>query len=119
MPELRDERREHLKGLMMDTKNRVIRIATISTGTMDGSLVHPREVYREAIVANAASLILAHNHPSGDPTPSDADRRVTTRIAGVGKEIGIELLDHIILGHNIFVSMKERRDGVSETEPSE
>ena len=108
MPELRDERREHLKGLMLDTKNRVIKVVTISTGTLDSSLVHPREVFREAIIANAAALILAHNHPSGDPSPSDADRRVTTRLASVGKEVGIELLDHIILGHNIFVSMKEK-----------
>ncbi len=108
MPELRDERREHLKGLMLDTKNRLIKVISISTGTLDSSLVHPREVFREAIIATAASLILVHNHPSGDPTPSEEDKRVTTRLAGVGREIGIELLDHIILGHNRFISMKEK-----------
>lgn len=108
MPELRDERQEHLKVLMMDTKNRVIKIVHITTGILDSSLVHPREVFREAIIANAASVIIVHNHPSGDPMPSSEDARVTTRLAAVGKEIGIEVLDHIILGHNRFVSLKDR-----------
>lgn len=108
MPELRDERQEHLKVLMLDTKNRVMKIVHITTGTLDGSMVHPREVFRSAIVASAAAIIAVHNHPSGDPMPSEEDRRVTARLVTVGKEVGIELLDHIIIGHNRWVSMKEK-----------
>ncbi|MCS6774906.1 MAG: DNA repair protein RadC [Chloroherpetonaceae bacterium] len=108
MPELRDARKECLKSLLLDTKNRVIRILTVSVGTLDSSLVHPREVFRDAVVASAASLIVAHNHPSGDPTPSPEDKRITLRLAECGRLLGIELLDHIILGHNRFVSLKER-----------
>jgi DNA repair protein RadC len=108
MPELRDEPKEHLKALMLDTKNRVMRIVSISVGTLNSSVVHPREVFRESIISNAAAIVLVHNHPSGDPTPSEEDRRVTTRLAEVGREVGIELLDHIVLGHNRFVSMKEK-----------
>ncbi len=108
MPELRDERVEHLRALLLDTKNRVMRIANISTGTLDSSLVHPREVFRQAIAASAAAIIVVHNHPSGDPTPSEEDRRVTTRLVSAGSTIGIDVLDHIIIGLNRWVSMKEK-----------
>lgn len=108
MPELRDAKKEHLKSLVLSTKNQVIRIHTVSVGILDSSLVHPREVFKDAITASAAAIIVAHNHPSGDPTPSTEDRRITQRLAEAGQIIGIELLDHIILGDNRFVSLKER-----------
>lgn len=108
MAELRDAKKEHLKSLLLDTKNRVLKIVTVSIGTLDSSLVHPREVFKDAIAASAAALIVAHNHPSGDPSPSAEDRRVTERLAEAGQIIGIELLDHIIIGDNRWVSLKER-----------
>ncbi len=108
MPELRDAKKEHLKSLLLDTKNHVLRIVTVSVGILDSSLVHPREVFKDAIAASAASLIVAHNHPSGDPTPSAEDKRITQRLAEAGQIIGIELLDHIVLGDNRWVSLKER-----------
>lgn len=83
--------------LLLDTQNRVIGINTVSIGILDSSLVHPREVYKPAIIANAsASIILAHNHPSGDPMPSHEDRRVTERLVQAGKILGIEVLDDVI-----------------------
>lgn len=108
LPELRDAKKEHFKSLLLDTKNRLIKIVTVSVGILDSSLVHPREVYRDAIAVSAASLIVAHNHPSGDPTPSAEDNRVTQRLAECGELLGIELLDHIIIGDNRWVSLKER-----------
>ena len=98
----------HFKALLMDTKNRVMRVVTVTIGTLDGSLVHPREVFKEAITASAASIIVAHNHPSGDPSPSREDKAVTLRLVECGKLLGIELLDHIIVGDNRYVSFKER-----------
>lgn len=108
LPELRDVKKEHLKSVLLDTKNRVQKVVTVSVGILDSSLVHPREVFKDAIQASAASLIVAHNHPSGDPTPSAEDKRITQRLAEAGQIIGIELLDHIILGDNRWVSLKER-----------
>jgi DNA repair protein RadC len=108
MPELRDVKKEHLKSILLDSKNRVLRITTVSIGILDSSLVHPREVFKEAILASSASLIVAHNHPSGDPTPSVEDKRITERLAECGQLLGIELLDHIILGDNRWISLKER-----------
>jgi DNA repair protein RadC len=107
MPELRDVKKEHFKSITLDTKNRVIKIHTVSIGILDSSLVHPREVFRDAIVSSSASLIVAHNHPSGDPTPSAEDKRITQRLAEAGQIIGIELLDHIILGDNRWISLKQ------------
>ncbi|HZO89105.1 MAG TPA: DNA repair protein RadC [Chthonomonadaceae bacterium] len=108
LPELRDVKKEHFKAILLDTKNQVLKIVTVSVGTLDSSLVHPREVYKDAILASAASLIVAHNHPSGDPTPSAEDKRVTQRLAEAGQIVGIDLLDHIIIGDNRWVSLKER-----------
>ena len=106
---LREVDREHLLVLLLDTKIRVIGINTVSIGTLDCSLVHPREVFKPAIIGNAASIILAHNHPSGDPMPSHEDRRVTERLVQAGKILGIEVLDHVIVGEqNRFASMKEK-----------
>jgi DNA repair protein RadC len=108
MAEMRDLKKEHLRSLLLDTKNRVMKTCIVSIGILDSSLVHPREVFKDAIVASAAAIIVAHNHPSGDPSPSAEDRRITQRLHECGQLLGIELLDHIIIGDNRFVSLKER-----------
>lgn len=108
MPDLRYQKKEHLKSLLLDTKNRVLAIKTVSVGDLSSSIVHPREVYKDAVVASAASIIVAHNHPSGDPTPSAEDVAVTKRLILSGEIMGIDLLDHIVLGDGTFVSLKER-----------
>lgn len=108
MPSLLAEKKEHFLAVLLDTKNRVIRVHTVSVGTLDASLVHPREVFKEAISASAASLIVAHNHPSGDPTPSPEDKQVTARLVEAGKLLGIDVLDHLVLGDERWVSLKER-----------
>lgn len=107
-PTLRDEKREHFIALLLDTKNGVMRSRTVSVGDLSSSIVHPREVFVEAIRHGAASLIVAHNHPSGDPNPSPEDIAVTRRLAEAGELLGIELLDHIVLGDERWVSLKER-----------
>ena len=94
--------------VLVDTKNRLLKIATVSVGILDSSLVHPREVFKDAIAVSAASIIVAHNHPSGDPSPSVEDTRITKRLAESGELLGIDLLDHIILGENRWISLKER-----------
>ena len=90
--------REHLLALTVDTKNRLIGINTVSVGSLSSSLGHPREVFKAAILQNAAAIILAHNHPSGDPTPSSEDRALTERIKQASELLGIRLLDHIVVG---------------------
>lgn len=102
------QKKEHLKSLLLDTKNRVLAIRTVSIGDLSSSIVHPREVFKDAVVASAASVIVAHNHPSGDPTPSAEDVAVTKRLMQAGEIMGIDLLDHIVLGDGTFVSLKER-----------
>ncbi len=100
--------REVFSALLLDAKNRLVRAVTVSVGTLTASLVHPREVFKAAIRHSAASIILVHNHPSGDPTPSREDIEVTERLVEVGKVLGIELLDHVILGSNgRFESLRE------------
>ncbi len=91
--QLKDADREHLLVLLLDTKNRVTGINTVSVGVLDSSLAHPREVFKAAILGNAAAIILAHNHPSGDPTPSQEDKRVTQRLRDAGTTLGIGMLD--------------------------
>ena len=108
MPELRYVKKETLKSLLLDTKNHVLAIKTVSVGDLSSSIVHPREVFQDAILASAAALIIAHNHPSGDPTPSAEDIAVTRRLMDAGEILGIDLLDHIIIGDGVFVSLKER-----------
>lgn len=90
--------REHFVALLLDTQNQIIGIHTVTIGTLDASLVHPREVLKPAILANAGSIIIAHNHPSGDPTPSAEDRMVTRQLVTAGATVGIDILDHIIVG---------------------
>jgi DNA repair protein RadC len=111
---LADADREHFVVLLLDTQNQMIGINTVTIGTLDASLVHPREVFKPAIPANAAAVLLAHNHPSGDPTPSAEDRAVTRQLAAAGATLGIEVLDHVILGDAPrYVSLVEA--GLMET----
>lgn len=108
MEEMRYEPKEHFVCLFLNTKNQVIAKETLSVGTLNASLVHPREVYRAAIQRNSASILCAHNHPSGDPTPSPEDLEMTRRLKEAGEIVGIELLDHVIIGDRQYVSLKER-----------
>ena len=101
---LRSAKREHFLAILLDTRQHAIRIETISIGSLTASIVHPREVFREAIVNGAASIILVHNHPSGDPEPSQEDRAITKRLVEVGELIGIGVLDHIIVAKGGFIS---------------
>lgn len=108
MEEMRNLNQEHLVVLFLNTKNQIIHRQTIFIGSLNASIVHPREIFREALKRSAASIICAHNHPSGDPTPSQEDIHVTRRLAEAGKIMGIELLDHLVIGNNSFVSLKEK-----------
>ena len=108
MESMRHLRKEHFVCLFLNTKNRVLAQETVSIGTLDASLVHPREVFRAAMKHGAASMICIHNHPSGDPTPSREDINITKRLMEVGELVGIEVLDHIVIGDNQYVSLKER-----------
>lgn len=108
MNEMRFLSQEHFVCLYLNTKNQVLHKQTIFIGSLNASIVHPREIFKEAFRRSAASIICAHNHPSGDPTPSREDIEVTKRLGECGKIIGIELLDHLIIGENKFVSLKEK-----------
>ena len=99
---------EHLRVLLLDTRNRLITIETVYVGSLNLSLVRVGELFRAAIQRNAASLILAHNHPSGDPTPSPEDAALTRSVVQAGKLLDIEVLDHLVIGYGQFVSMKEK-----------
>ena len=103
----KDSKQEEFHIVCLDTKNQVIDTHQITVGTLDASLVHPREVFRAAIKDASSSIILVHNHPSGDPTPSREDIAVTTRLTDCGKTLGIDVLDHIVLGRNTAVSIRE------------
>jgi len=107
---LKGKRKEHFLTLLLDTRNQLIKVAEISIGSLDTSIVHPREVFREAISASAASVILAHNHPSGDPAASEDDIRLTKKLVEAGEIIGIDVLDHIIIGDKNYLSLK--REGL-------
>lgn len=108
MEDMRFLSQEHFVAIYLNTKNQVIYRKTIFIGSLNASIVHPREVFKEAIKRSAASIICAHNHPSGDPTPSREDIDVTKRLVECGRIIGIELLDHLIIGDQKFVSLKEK-----------
>lgn len=108
MDEMRYLQKEHFRIILLDTKNQIIRIDEISVGTLNASIVHPRDVFKAAIKRNSNSIILIHNHPSGDPTPSNEDINITNRLVDAGNLIGIKVLDHIIIGDNRYVSFKEK-----------
>ena len=102
------ESKEHFAVMMLNTKNHIIGLKDVSVGSLTASIVHPREVFGTAIMHHAAAIILLHNHPSGDPDPSQEDITVTQRLVKVGKIMDIPVLDHIILGSGCFTSMKEK-----------
>lgn len=106
--ELKDEEQEHFIVLCLNTKNEIIARNTVSIGTLDQAIVHPRDVFRFAIKSNAARIIAVHNHPSGNPEPSENDKTVTKRLIRSGDILGIEVLDHIIVGNDSYVSLRER-----------
>jgi DNA repair protein RadC len=108
MEELRYLRKEHFVCLFLNTKNHVVGRETLSIGSLNASIVHPREVFLAAIQRSSASIICAHNHPSGDPSPSREDIEMTQRLAEAGQLVGIEVLDHLIIGDGSFVSLKEK-----------
>lgn len=105
--DIRDSKKEHFVVFYLDTQNRLIERQIISVGTLNASLVHPREVFEPAVSLHAASIIVAHNHPSGSLEPSREDKEVTTRLVGAGKVLGIELLDHVLIGGKRFQGFKE------------
>lgn len=104
----RREKREQFLILLLDGKNRLIREVSVSTGSLNQSLVHPREVFNPAVRDSAAAVILVHNHPSGDPTPSREDLEITRRLRQAGEMLGIRVLDHVIIGHDTYVSLADR-----------
>ncbi len=104
----RDRRKEYFLILLLDGKNRILREVQISEGSLNQSIVHPREVFNPAVRESAAAVILVHNHPSGDPTPSREDLEISKRLKEAGELLGIRVLDHIIVGDNAYVSFVER-----------
>lgn len=107
IPEMKDLKQEHFVCLFLNTKNRIIGKQTIFVGSLDASIVHPREVFKEAIKRSSAAVICLHNHPSGDPTPSREDIEVTRTLHKAGELVGIQLLDHVIIGEDRYISLKE------------
>ena len=106
-PLLRFEQKEHFLVMLLDVRNRVLAMPTISIGSLTASVAHPREIFREAIRYSAANMILIHNHPSGDPTPSREDIQITKQMMKAGEIMGIPVLDHIIIAGDGFLSLKE------------
>ncbi len=108
MEEMRVLDREHFRIMHLSTRNNVLGVSPVSVGSLNSSIVHPRECFKEAIRRNANTIILLHNHPSGDPAPSREDLDITKRLAEGGKILGIEILDHVIIGDKRYVSLKEQ-----------
>ena len=106
-PMIADQNKEFFITLYLNTKNGIIKQEVVSVGSLSANAVHPREVFRTACVVSASSIIVAHNHPSGDPAPSREDIEITKKLAEAGKMIGIELLDHVILGQDTNYGFKE------------
>lgn len=107
-PEMRGLDREHFKAILLNTKNGVLKIITVAIGSLNAALVHPREIFKEAVRTSSAGIIIVHNHPTGNPEPSREDEDLTTRFFRCGELMGIDLVDHIIIGNDCFVSMRER-----------
>lgn len=108
--EMKDLEQEHFVVLYLNTKNEVLKKKTIFIGSVNQSVAHPREIFKTAVKCSSSRLIIAHNHPSGNPTPSKQDILFTKRLTECGNLMGIELLDHIIIGENSFISLRERED---------
>jgi len=107
---LKGKKKEYFLALLLDTRNQLIRVAEISVGSLDSSIVHPREVFKEAVSASAAAVIFAHNHPSGEPEASEDDVKLTKRLTEAGEIMGVDVLDHIIIGGKKYLSLK--REGL-------
>jgi DNA repair protein RadC len=107
-PQMRHLDREHFRAVLLNTRHEVLEVAAVAVGGLDAAPIHPREVFKEAIRRSAAAVILVHNHPSGEPEPSGDDLRITTRLQQAGRVVGIEVLDHVIIGDGRFVSLRER-----------
>jgi DNA repair protein RadC len=108
LPQYGNRRVEQFGVLLLDTKHRVLRSTVLSIGTLDASIVHPREVFREAVAGGAAAIVVFHNHPSGDPEPSRDDTRLTERLIAAGVLMGIDVIDHVILGDGRYFSYREK-----------
>lgn len=108
LADIKDEQREHFITLYLNARHQIVHKAITSIGSLTAAIVHPREVFRMAVEQGAASIILAHNHPSGDVSPSQDDLNLTRRLAQAGEIMGIDVLDHLIIGRDDFISMKER-----------
>ena len=105
---LKGKKREHFLAILLDSRSRLINISEISVGSLDTSIVHPREAFKEAISASAASVIFVHNHPSGDPTASEDDIELSKRLTQAGEIMGIDVLDHVIIGGKDYLSLKRQ-----------
>jgi len=108
LTDLRHNKKEHFIALYLNARNQLVHKEMISMGTLNANLVHPREVFKPALKHSAASIMVAHNHPSGDPKPSEDDLEITKRLAEAGKIMGVELLDHVIITANSYFSLKEK-----------
>ena len=108
IPRMRDRKQEVFKVVLLDARNKLIKEVTVSEGSLTASIVHPREVYRAAIIECAASVIFVHNHPSGSPEPSQDDLKITTQLVEAGRFIDIRVLDHIIVGNRTFTSLASK-----------
>ena len=106
-PKYREQKREKFITLYLDTKNQILKEETVSIGSLNASIVHPREVFKSALELSSASIIVIHNHPSGDPSPSREDIMITEKLVDGGKLLGIDVLDHIIVGDGRYVSLKD------------
>ena len=106
--QFQDLKKECFWAVLLDGKNRILKLVRISEGTLTSSLVHPREVFRPAIEEATSGVLLVHNHPSGDPGPSDEDRRITARLVETGKVVGIRVLDHVIVASDSYFSFADQ-----------
>lgn len=106
-PRLRDLANEHFVAMLLDSRHRILKEVVVSQGTLTASLVHPREVFRRAVSEAAAAIVLVHNHPSGDPSPSSEDRRVTQRLSEAGMILGIRVIDHVVVAEDGYFSFSE------------
>lgn len=106
-PKMREQKKEKFITLYLDTKNQILKEEVVSIGSLNASIVHPREVFKLALLESSASVIMVHNHPSGDPSPSREDIMVTEKLVEGGKLLGIDILDHIIIGDGRYVSLKD------------
>jgi len=107
-PRIDDWTREHFLVVLLDARNGVVGIETVSVGSLTASIVHPREVFKPAVIASVAGIVIGHNHPSGDPEPSPEDLSITKRLVSAGELLGIEIHDHIVFTERSFISLRER-----------